>query len=54
MTLRKASLRRKEAERRFHERIQEALRRRKQSPEESLRELSRHNESIRRLSRAKR
>ncbi len=54
MASRASSLRRRAVERRFRERIEDALRRRAQTPGESLRELARHNESVRRLSRAKR
>ena len=54
MPLTKASRRRKEAERRERDVVREALRRRKESPLDSLRALSAHNEALRRLHRARR
>jgi len=54
MHQRKASLRKQVAERRHRDIILEALRLRKQSPAESLRALSAHNEAVLRLNRARR
>ena len=54
MSLAKAAVRRREAERREWDVIREALRRRKETPFESLQVLSAHNEAILKLNRARR
>jgi len=54
MHQRKASFRKQVAERRHRDVVLEALRLRKQSPAESLRALSAHNEAVLRLNRARR
>ena len=54
MSLAKAAVRRREAERRARDVIREALRRRKETPFESLQVLSAHNEAILKRNRARR
>ncbi len=54
MYQKKTSFRRRVAERRHRDVVMEALRLRNQSPADSLRALSAHNEAVLRLNRARR
>ena len=54
MHQKKKALRRRVSERRHGDVVMEALRRRNQSPTDSLRALSAHNEAVLRLNRARR